>query len=65
MSAPKSNECVHEIIKLISKGFQSISAGHTYAYKRQLFSSLFLPAMRIKRTMLKIAVIENFSSLCR
>ena len=42
------------------KGFQSVIEGHRYTDTRQLFLSsvMFLPATRIKRTMLKSTVIE-------
>ena len=40
--------------------FKHIIESHKYADTRQLLSSsMFLLAARIKRTMLKIAVIEN------
>ena len=52
--------CMKSLTKKLSKGFQSISEGHKYADTRQLLSSFkFLPAAKIKQTMLKIVVIEN------
>ena len=48
------------LTKMLSKRFQSIIDGHRYGDTKQLLSSfMFLPVLRIKRKMLKIAVIEN------
>ena len=61
---PLRNERVYEVINTLTKitfqKIESIIQGHRYGDTRQLLSSfMFLPVIRIKRVMLKIAVVEN------
>ena len=61
---PLRNERVYEVINkdYFPKRFQSILVGHRYGDTRQLLSSfMFLPAMRIKRTMLKVQSLKTNS----
>ena len=61
ISVPQSKERAHAVINEITfVGFLSIVEFHRFADTRPLLSScIFLPATRIKRNMLKIAIIDS------